>query len=123
VDLLQPVPAGDTFAGKGDLIIRQPDQRTCIMRRHDQARTPFERLCETPVLCFAHREQLTRLRDQINPRQLRQDIYDAIEQLFRLPNALPDVTEDVYPTLWQPSARIEHDLALQLSFRCTTLAQ
>jgi hypothetical protein len=45
------------------------------------------------------RDQLSALRDSINPRRLRQEIYDAIDQLFLLPGAPPDHTEDVRLTL------------------------
>jgi len=45
------------------------------------------------------REQLEALRDRTNPRQLRQEIYDAIDYIFSLPGAVPGITEDVYQTL------------------------
>ena len=46
-----------------------------------------------------HRLQLEALRDATNPRRLRQEIYDAIEQLFTLPDAVPGVAENVHLTL------------------------
>ena len=46
-----------------------------------------------------HRDQLSALRDETNPRRLRQEIYDAIEQIFPLPGASPDRAEDVRLTL------------------------
>jgi len=70
-----------------------------VKRRHDQARTPFDRLCQTTAINKECREQLEALRDQINPRQLRQEIYDLIDYIFSLPNAIPGQTENVYLTL------------------------
>lgn len=70
-----------------------------VKRRYDQARTPFDRLCETEAITQQRREQLQALRDQTNPRQLRQEIYDQIEYIFSLPNAVPGQTENVYLTL------------------------
>jgi len=74
-------------------------QPSRIKRRFDQARTPLDRLCETDVLSEGQKEQLRTLRDQVNPRQLRQEIYKLIDHIFRLPGALPGKTEDVYKTL------------------------
>ena len=55
--------------------------------RHDVAKTPFDRLCATGVLTPEKRESLERLRDQTNPRQLRQEIYDLLERTLALPCA------------------------------------
>ena len=60
-----------------------------VVRRHDTARTPFDRLCETDAILPQHKEQLEALRDATNPRQLRQEIYDAIDQIIALPGATP----------------------------------
>ena len=70
-----------------------------IKRRYDQARTPFARLCATDAILPEHRELLETLQKQINPRQLRREIYALIDHLFSLPNATPGVTEDVRLTL------------------------
>jgi len=70
-----------------------------VKRRYQAARTPFDRLCATDVLLPEHRQQLEALRDRTNPRQLRQEIYQLIDDLFALPNAVPGVTEDVHQTL------------------------
>ena len=80
-------------------VILEDGKPVRVKRRHDQARTPFDRLCATDVITQQHREQLEALRDQINPRQLRQEIYDAIDHTFALPGAVPGITEDVYLTL------------------------
>jgi len=39
------------------------------------------------------------LSDPINPRRLRQDIYDGIEHIFSLPGAVPGSVENVYLSL------------------------
>jgi hypothetical protein len=43
------------------------------------------------------------LRESINPRKLRQEIYALCDALFSLPNAVPGVTEKVHQTLQHPS--------------------
>jgi transposase InsO family protein len=70
-----------------------------VKRRYDQARTPFDRLCQTTAITQQRREQLEILRDQTNPRQLRQEIYDLIDYIFSLPNAIPGQRENVHLTL------------------------
>jgi len=75
---------------------------TRIKRRFDEARTPFDRLCATGQLDKRQREHFEALRDQTNPRQLRQDIYALLDQLFALPNAPDGSTQDVYLTLFNP---------------------
>ena len=80
-------------------VIRKDGKPTRVRRRHDQARTPFDRLCQTDAILPEHREQLDALRDRTNPRRLRQEIYDGIERVFALPGAVPGITESVYLTL------------------------
>ena len=80
-------------------IVREEGQATRVRRRHDKARTPFDRLCDTKVILPAHREQLEALRDSINPRHLRSEIYDDIDDIFKLPCAEPGSTQDVHLTL------------------------
>lgn len=80
-------------------IVRQDGQPTRVRRRHDQAATPFDRLCQTDAILPEHRAQLEALRDSINPRRLREDIYDAIEYVLQLPCATPGRSEDVHHTL------------------------
>jgi len=81
------------------IVLPAESQPTRIKRRYDQARTPFDRLCETTAITQERREQLQALPDQINPRQLRQEIYDLIDYIFSLSNAVPGQTEDVHQTL------------------------
>lgn len=84
-------------------VLRQDGQPARIKRRHDQARTPFDRLSATNAILPEHREQLDALRAAINPRQPRQHIYDAIDHLFSLPCTSPGAAEDVYLTLTEDS--------------------
>lgn len=93
-NLLQPVMR---LAEK--IVTPVEGQLARVKRRYDQARTPFDRLCETTAITQGRREQLEALRDRTNPRQLRQEIYDQIEYIFSLPNAVPGQTENVYLTL------------------------
>jgi len=80
-------------------VVPQEGQAARVKRRYAPARTPFDRLCATGAITPAHRQQLEALRDRTNPRRLRQEIYDAIDHLFSLPNALPGVPENVRHTL------------------------
>ncbi|MCJ7738144.1 MAG: hypothetical protein MUQ10_12670, partial [Anaerolineae bacterium] len=80
-------------------VIREPGKPVRVRRKHDQPATPFVRLCETSAILPEHKAQLEALRDSINPLRLRQDIYDAIKEIFKLPAAVPGVTENVHLTL------------------------
>ena len=80
-------------------IITLEDGSTRIQRRHDTARTPFERLCETTAISPQRRAEIEALRDRTNPRHLRQEIYEAIPRLFDMPNAVPGQPQNVYDTL------------------------
>ncbi len=78
--------------------IREEGQTTRVRRRHDEARTPFDRLCKTKAILPAHNEQLAALRDSINPRRLRSEIYDDIDAILKLPCAETGSTQDVHMT-------------------------
>jgi len=80
-------------------VIQEEGQPTRVVRRHDEARTPFDRLCETDAIKPEHKEQLDTLRDATNPRQLRQEILDAVEEIISLPGATPGQPESVFDTL------------------------
>jgi hypothetical protein len=84
------------------IILPSNGHRSRVKRRYDNARTPLDRLCDTEVISQAQKEQLLALRDQVNPRMLRQSIYEQIDHIFGLPNAEPGVAEDIYETLAQP---------------------
>ena len=83
----------------GKQIIPRDGQPALLKRLYDHARTPFDRLCQTDAILPQHRDQLAALRDAINPRRLRQDIYDTIDQILSLPGATTGVPEDVHLTL------------------------
>jgi len=100
-------------------VTRQEGHPTHVIRRYDAAATPFDRLCRTRAILPQHRDQLSALRDAINPRRLRQDIYDAIEQIFQLPGASADCTEDVRLTLAEH--RPKGDYALLFAFDRTKI--
>jgi hypothetical protein len=103
-------------------VIQQDGQPARVKRRHDQARTPFDRLCATDAILPEHRQQLEALRDQTNPRQLRQRIYDTIDEVFSLPGAIPGITEDVRLTLASSSTTSQGgDLPLSFAFNRTQI--
>ena len=62
-----------------------------VKRAYDTARTPFDRLCATKALAPEKQDELARLRDQTNPRRLKEEIYDLLEYTLALPCA--DVAE------------------------------
>jgi hypothetical protein len=76
-NLFQPV-----MSLKEKIIFSVEGQSTRIKRRYDEARTPFDRLCQTKAITQQRREQLEALRDRTNPRQLRQEIYDLQNYIF-----------------------------------------
>jgi len=63
-------------------VIQQDGKPARVKRHHDEARTPFDRLCDTDAIWPEHQQQLEALRDATNPRRLRKEIYDAIEHLW-----------------------------------------
>jgi len=72
-------------------------------RRFDDAQTPFDRLCATGDLDPVQHHRLLDLRDSLNPRQLRRDIYTLLDQLFELPCAMPEeASQDVHLTMFNP---------------------
>jgi hypothetical protein len=89
--------------------INQEGQPSRIKRRYDESSTPFDRLCATKAISQEKRAQLATLRDETNPRQLRREIYDLIDQIFALPGAVPGTTEDVYQTLSMTHITLERN--------------
>ena len=99
------------------IIIPVEERPTRVKRRYDQAQTPFDRLCATHAISHEDRHRLQALRDQTNPRQLRQEIYDLLDHLFTLPCAAPGITQDVYQTLAMPITLPKgEDALIALSF-------
>jgi hypothetical protein len=85
---------------------------TRVQRIHDQARTPFDRLCATGVLEPQVEAYLQALRAATNPRQLREDIYDRLDYIFNLPGAVARQSENVYMTLRDPHFRELDDIKI-----------
>jgi hypothetical protein len=81
------------------VVIHQEGRPARVIRRHDTPRPPFDRLCETDAIEPEHQVQLEAFRDATNPRQLRERIYDTIEEIFSLASAAPGHTESVFDTL------------------------
>jgi hypothetical protein len=100
---------------------QQEGQPAHTTRRYDQARTPFDRLCETDAITDEHKAQLTALRARINPRQLRQEIYALLDHIFSLPGAQPGVSENVYQTLMSNSQAQKGGNTLGLNFNRTVI--
>jgi len=78
---------------------QEEGQSARVKRRFDSAATPFDRLCATKAIPKEQAEQLCTLREQTNPRQLRQEINELLAYIAALPCANPGVTEDVRLTL------------------------
>jgi hypothetical protein len=81
------------------IVVSEEGQPTHIRRRYDQARTPFDRLCDMKVLAPDVQARLTTLREQTNPRQRLAQIEAQLDYLFSLPCRTPDHPEVVYDTL------------------------
>jgi hypothetical protein len=62
-------------------------RRTHLKRRYDTAQTPFERVCAANAITPERRQLLEQLRQQTNPRRLRQQIYALIDAIAALPLA------------------------------------
>ncbi len=75
------------------------DHSTPPKKKHDQARTPFDRLCETKQLPPVEIDELRTLRDATNPVILRNEIEEMLQKLFKLPVAKEGVTENIFDTL------------------------
>jgi hypothetical protein len=80
-------------------VLSAPGQAYRVRRHYGPAQTPFQRLCATDILSEAQRQRLQSLYDQTNPRRLRREIYAMLDQLFSLPGAVANTSEDVYQTL------------------------
>jgi hypothetical protein len=104
----------------GKEVIREGDKTVRVKRLYDDACTPFDRLCETNAILPHHRQQLEAIRDATNPRRLRQQIYDAIETIFKLPAAVPGITENVHLTLAKNQQKGDDEL-LDLAFDRTVI--
>lgn len=63
-----------------------------LHRKWDQAQTPYQRLLASGILSPGQEARLAALYADTNPRQLRKDIYQALEQLWEHPES-PNTTE------------------------------
>jgi hypothetical protein len=68
-------------------IVAGASQRPHLKRRYDTAQTPFERVCAAKAITPERRQLLEQLRQQTNPRRLRQEIYARIDAIAALPLA------------------------------------
>jgi hypothetical protein len=73
-------------------------------RRYDLAQPPLDRLCAKGILETNTQNRLLALRAATNPCQVRCSIEQLTSQIFNLPHAKPDTTENVHQSLglWQP---------------------
>lgn len=75
----------------------QPVLRLCektmvedkVVRKWDQAKTPYERLLESAVLSPEHQARLQQLYELTNPAQLREAIYRHLDALWAMATAQP----------------------------------
>lgn len=74
-------------------ILIQEDGSFKVKHRHGVAQTPFDRLCDTTAISREKREALTALREQTNPRELREEIYQLLDLI------LSPVTSEPVPQL------------------------
>jgi len=67
-----------------------------LTRRWDTAQTPYQRLLASGVLTAAQEARLAKLYAATNPRRLREEIYQAVAQLWQYvtPNATPTRTRE-----------------------------
>jgi hypothetical protein len=75
------------------------DGRYRLKRRFDRARTPLDRLIDMDALDESAQRSLTAIRKQINPLNLRKQIYSLIHHLLNLPEAAQDSIQNVHDTL------------------------
>jgi len=54
-----------------------------VRRKHDTAQTPYQRLLSSGILSPEQKRRLAELHAKTNPRQLRREIYQAVEQLWQ----------------------------------------
>ena len=104
-DVLCPLRRHPHPGADNGVIVNDDGQRTRTKRRYDDARTPFDRVCETNAIPDQRRAQLTKLRDQTNPRQILAEIRELIDHIFSLPNAEPGDAQNVYDTLGSKNDR------------------
>ena len=70
-----------------------------VKRHFDKAKSPLDRLLETGILEPGQSGSLKLLRQDSNPRSLRNELYKQRDALFDLPPALASQSDDVRQTL------------------------
>ena len=73
-----------------------------VCRKHDDVRTPFQRVCAAGVLSTDRQRELAQLLQDTDPLTLREEIHDLILRLLALPGAQPGHSEHVFDTLAFP---------------------
>jgi hypothetical protein len=68
-------------------LVTAADQRRHLKRRYDTAQTPFARVCAAKAITPERQQLLEQLRQQTNPRRLRQEIYALLDAIAALPLA------------------------------------
>jgi hypothetical protein len=58
-----------------------------LHRKYDKAKTPYQRLLDSNILCPEQKTRLATLYANTNPRKLRKEIYQAVAQLWELPES------------------------------------
>lgn len=101
--------------GKKEKMLSDGHKR--IQRIYDRPRPPFERLCEKGVLAPELQGQLQKMRLSINPLQLREDIENLIQQIYALPKAKENESENVYDSLFKTKSNKKgEDVSVAFSF-------
>ena len=106
----QWVPATDTRPGY-------------LKRIHDQPRSPWQRLAETPCISDLQRTACSQRFDSLNPLQLCRHIHRALQHLFAYPGAQPHVVEDIYQTITNLHLFPEVSAALDRQEQVSDLSQ
>ncbi len=73
-----------------------------LKRIYDDAKPPFDRLCQSGALDPAQQSQLERLRKDANPMMLRTSLQKLIDRLYALPCVREGIVEDVRLSLFAP---------------------
>lgn len=87
---------------KEKIVIPVPDGHSETKRIFDVPKPPIDCLCEAGVFSPAQIEEFEAIRQATNTRQLIDEIYALIDQLFALPNARKGVPENAHDTLLYP---------------------
>ena len=73
-----------------------------VVRKHEDVRTPFMRLCDSGALDPTVQRDLEDVYDRTDPLLLHDEIGQLLAQLFRMPGSESGHTEDIFETLAYP---------------------